>query len=107
MLLFVVGPVDAEKMMKQIKDNQSKKQYENETEMKRQFEDEPLEVAEKKQVLQMNVQSSKCLVGIKAKDPNQSGAELLKYELTLNIIFDLLFGKSSENYQELYSVRID
>ena len=62
-----------------------------------------LEVAKKKQVLQMNVQTSKCLVGIKAKHVDQSGAEMLKNELTINIIFDLLFGKSSENYHELYS----
>ena len=26
-----------------------------------------------------------------------------KYELSLNIILDLLFGKSSENYERLYS----
>ena len=51
----------------------------------------------------MNVQTSKCLVGIKAKHVEQSGSEMLKNELTINIIFDLLFGKSSENYHELYS----
>ena len=27
----------------------------------------------------------------------------LKHELTINIILDILFGKSSENYDELYS----
>ena len=103
MLLFVVGPVDATKVMEQIKENQAKKNYSKVQEIKRQFENEPLEVAKKKQVLQMNVQTSKCLVGIKAKHVDQSGAEMLKHELTINIIFDFLFGKSSENYQELYS----
>ena len=34
---------------------------------------------------------------------DQSGAEMLKHELSINIILDILFGKSSENYQELYS----
>ena len=103
MLLFVVGPVDATKVMEQIKENQAKKNYSKVQEIKRQFENEPLEVAKKKQVLPMNVQTSKCLVGIKAKHVEQSGAEMLKHELTINIIFDFLFGKSSENYQELYS----
>ncbi len=103
MLLFVIGPVDATKIMNQIKDNQGKKKYNKVPEIKRQFEEEPLEVAKKKQVLQMNVQTSKCLVGIKAKHVNQTGEEMLKHELTINIIFDLLFGKSSENYDELYS----
>ena len=107
MLLFVVGPVDATKVMEQIKENQAKKNYSKVQEIKRQFENEPLEVAKKKQVLPMNVQTSKCLVGIKAKHVEQSGAEMLKHELTISIIFDLLFGKSSKNYRELYSEGIN
>ena len=103
MLLFVVGPVDATKVMEQIKENQNNKKYNKVPEIKRQFDNEPFEVAKQKQVLQMNVQTSKCLVGIKAKHVEQSGVEMLKNELTINIIFDLLFGKSSENYHELYS----
>ena len=103
MLLFVIGPVDVNTVMKQIKDNQGKKQFEHASEIKRQFEAEPLESAEKKQVLPMNVQTSKCLVGIKANRVDQSGTEMLKNELSINIIMDLLFGKSSENYHELYS----
>ena len=103
MLLFVVGPVDATKVMEQIKENQNNKKYNKVPEIKRQFENEPLKVAKQKQVLQMNVQTSKCLVGIKAKHVEQFGAEMLKNELTINIIFDLLFGKSSKNYHELYS----
>jgi hypothetical protein len=32
----------------------------------------------------MNVQGSKCLVGLKAKDPYKTGRELLKHELSMN-----------------------
>ena len=59
MLLFVVGPVDATKVMEQIKENQTNKNYSKVPEIKRQFENEPLEVAKKKQVLQMNVSDIK------------------------------------------------
>lgn len=103
MLLFVVGPVNVEQTMKQIKDNQNKKQFEPMTEIKRQFPNEPVAAAEKKQVLQMNVQTSKCLVGIKANQVEQSGSDMLRNELSLNIILDILFGKSSDHYQKLYS----
>ena len=103
MLLFVVGPVNVEQTMKQIKDNQNKKQFEPVTEIKRQFPNEPVAAAEKKQVLQMNVQTSKCLVGIKANQVDQSGSDMLRNELSLNIILDILFGKSSDHYQKLYS----
>lgn len=102
MLLFVVGPVSPEDIMGQIKDNQSKKEYKNKPEIQRRFDEEPAGVAEKKQVLKMNVQTSKCLVGLKAANPTQSGKEMLKNELATNVLLDILFGKSSENYTELY-----
>ncbi|MBM7701931.1 EF-P 5-aminopentanol modification-associated protein YfmH [Metabacillus iocasae] len=103
MLLFVVGPVDADKVMNQIRENQGKKDYKEAPEIKRHFEEEPEQVAEKKQVLPMTVQSSKCLVGIKAKHPMRSGEDMLKHELSINVMLDYLFGKSSAYYEELYS----
>ncbi len=103
MLLFIVGPVDPNEYMESIKANQQKKDYTKKSEIKRQFEEEPLEVHKKKQVLNMNVQTSKCLVGVKAVDTEQQGAEMLKNELCINTLLDLLFSNSSENYQHLFS----
>jgi predicted Zn-dependent peptidase len=103
MLLFIVGPVDPTKFMDQIRDNQLKKVYEDMPEIKRKFEDEPVHAAQQKQVLEMNVQTSKCLIGMKALHVDQSGAELLKNELTMNVLLDLMFGKSSDNYTQLYN----
>ncbi|WML56751.1 EF-P 5-aminopentanol modification-associated protein YfmH [Neobacillus sp. PS2-9] len=103
MLLFIVGPVDPGKIMNQVRENQAKKDYKDQREIKRKFESEPTQAAEKKQVLEMNVQTSKALVGIKALHVDQMGAEMLKNELTMNVLLDLLFGKSSENYNQLYS----
>ncbi|WP_338469792.1 pitrilysin family protein [Niallia sp. XMNu-256] len=103
MLLFVVGPVDVEATMKQIKENQNKKQFAEIHEIKRKFEEEPVGVARDKQILPMNVQTSKCMVGIKANKIDLSGLDQLKNELSLNIILDILFGKSSDNYHKLYS----
>ncbi|MBY0120627.1 EF-P 5-aminopentanol modification-associated protein YfmH [Bacillus sp. S/N-304-OC-R1] len=103
MLLFIVGPVNPDEIMKLVRDNQANKDYKEMPEIKRKFEDEPAEVAKEKQVLQMNVQTSKCLVGIKAKNPNQSGQELLKTELGLNVMLDIMFGKSSDYYSTLYN----
>jgi predicted Zn-dependent peptidase len=103
MLLFIVGPVDAENIMKLVRDNQNKKEYKEQAEIQRRFEAEPSEVAEKKKILQMNVQTPKCLVGVKAKEVKLTGAEMLKNELTTNVLLDMLFGKSSENYYKLYN----
>ena len=103
MLLFVVGPINEEEMMNLIRDNQNKKEFKEAKEIKRFFEDEQVEVATAKQVFEMPVQTPKCLVGFKAKNPTRSGKELLERELTINVLFDLLFGKSSENYEQLYN----
>ncbi|MGX6441917.1 EF-P 5-aminopentanol modification-associated protein YfmH [Neobacillus sp. K501] len=103
MLLFIVGPVDPDTFMSQVRENQAKKEYKDQPEIKRKFDDEPAQTAEKLQVLKMNVQTSKCLVGMKALHVDQTGNELLKNELTMNVLLDLLFGKSSENYNQLYS----
>jgi predicted Zn-dependent peptidase len=103
MLLFVVGPVSPDTIMKQIKENQAKKDFREQAEIKRHFEAEPAPVAQAKKVLQMNVQTSKCLVGIKAVNANQVGEEMLRQELTMNVLLDLMFSKSSENYNRLYN----
>jgi predicted Zn-dependent peptidase len=103
MLLFIVGPVDPDKFMEQVRQNQAKKVYKDMPEIQRRFEDEPVQAAEKKQVLGMNVQTSKCLIGMKALHVDQKGPDLLKNELTMNVLLDLLFGKSSKNYDQLYN----
>jgi predicted Zn-dependent peptidase len=103
MLLFVIGPVDVNETMNFIKENQAEKDFEQQPEIKRQFESEPIEVAERKKILEMNVQTSKCLFGIKAPALELTGEEMLKNELTINLMLDQLFGKSSDNYQKLYS----
>ncbi|MBS4194050.1 EF-P 5-aminopentanol modification-associated protein YfmH [Lederbergia citri] len=101
MLLFLVGPVDPDKMINLIRENQSSKKYSDAPEIQRYFEEEPDSVHNKKQELKMNVQTPKCYVGIKGKKVDLDGREMLKHELAINIIFELLFGKSSENYEEL------
>ena len=103
MLLFIVGPVDPDKFMNQVRENQAKKDYKDQPEVKRKFDEEPFHSAEKKQVLEMNVQTSKCLVGIKALHVDQTGEAMLKNELAMNIMLDLLFGKSGDHYDQLYN----
>jgi len=102
MLLFVVGAVDPDKILQQVRENQQKKNFTAQSEIKREFPTEQETVFKEKEILKMNVQSSKCLVGLKAKKPNRIGAELLKYELSMNILLDMLFSKSSTNHEELY-----
>ncbi|MCM3594233.1 insulinase family protein [Metabacillus idriensis] len=102
MLLFVVGPIDPEQILSQIRENQDKKVFKPQSEIKRAEVDEPDTVAKPLEKLKMNVQSSKCLVGLKAKQADRSGEELLKHELCMNLILDMVFGKSTDTYTQLY-----
>lgn len=103
MLLFITGPVDPQEMMEFIRTDQSKKQFEKAADIVRHFEDEPPTVAKKKQVLQMDVQTAKCLVGVKAIQPETKGKQLLKTEVMMNLLLDTLFSKSSSHYESLYN----
>ncbi|HWO78023.1 MAG TPA: pitrilysin family protein [Bacillus sp. (in: firmicutes)] len=102
MLLFVVGPVDPNQTLELIKNNQAKKEYKEQPPIQRQFDEEPDSVAEEVKVLQMNVQSEKCMVGIKDLKTEITGEALQKHEQTVQVLMDMLFGKSSENYKSLY-----
>ncbi|MGX1901719.1 putative Zn-dependent peptidase [Thermolongibacillus altinsuensis] len=102
MLLFIVGPVDHVKIMEQIRQNQARKTFRAAENIQRWHYEEPTEVAEAKKVIEMNVQTPKCLVGIKAKNVSRLGQEKLKHELAMNVLLDYLFGKSSPHYERLY-----
>ncbi|KOS69399.1 zinc protease [Lysinibacillus contaminans] len=102
MLLFAIGAVDPEEMMTYIRENQAKKQFEAPTPIQRFFEDEPTEVAVKEGSLHMDVQKPKIYVGLKAKETNLSGREMLKHELSVQIGLELIFGRTSDFYTHVY-----
>ncbi|TLS37392.1 EF-P 5-aminopentanol modification-associated protein YfmH [Pseudalkalibacillus caeni] len=102
MLLFIVGPVEPEKIMELVEGNQAAKDYKDQPPIERFFENEPPEVAKKKNVLKMSVQTPKCMMGFKEQNPTRQGSDMLKHELSINLALDLMFGQSSENYEKLY-----
>ncbi|MCZ0755395.1 EF-P 5-aminopentanol modification-associated protein YfmH [Anoxybacillus sp. J5B_2022] len=104
MLLFIVGPVDETAMMEQIRHNQMKKTFLEASPVQRFVYNEPEGAATPYRVIPMHVQTSKCLVGIKAKYVMQKGKEKLKHELAMNVLLDYLFGKSSPHYERLYKL---
>lgn len=104
MLLFIVGQVDPDEMMKLVKENQQKKTFSPKEDIQRKYPDEITEANEKKKAIKMNVLTPKCLVGIKSlPNEKESGEEMLKKELSIHVLLELLFGKSSNNYEKLYN----
>ncbi|MEK9197841.1 EF-P 5-aminopentanol modification-associated protein YfmH [Ureibacillus sp. 179-F W5.1 NHS] len=102
MLLFVVGAIDPTEMMAFIEKNQSEKEFPEPTPIERHFEEEPKEVAIKERELTMDVQKPKVYVGLKAKETELSGEEMLKHELSIQIALECLFGRASNFYTDVY-----
>ncbi|NOG27462.1 EF-P 5-aminopentanol modification-associated protein YfmH [Lysinibacillus fusiformis] len=102
MLLFVIGAVDPEEMMTYIRDNQGKKEFSEPVSIQRFFDEEPTEVAINERTLNMDVQKPKVYVGLKAKETNLSGREMLKHELSVQIALELIFGRTSNFYERVY-----
>ena len=102
MLLFVVGAVDPNEMMAVIEANQGKKEFPEPTPIEHILEDEPQGVAIKEREMSMDVQKPKVYIGLKAKQVDLSGEEMLKHELAVAIALECLFGRASTLYTHLY-----
>ncbi|WP_127592475.1 EF-P 5-aminopentanol modification-associated protein YfmH [Paenibacillus lautus] len=102
MLLFVVGGVDPEETMNLIRSNQAGKSYEKQGSIERIFDPEPQGVEEKRRESRLAVSLPKCLFGFKEKQVGLTAEEQLRRDLTTKLMMDLLFGSSTELYQQLY-----
>jgi len=102
MLLFVVGSVDPEETLDLVKENQGRKSFRDRPGIRRQFEKEPPAVARQKQIVHMDVQTPKCMVGIKGILHDGPKENRLKTELSVQLLLDFLFSRSSPDFQKLY-----
>lgn len=104
MLLFVVGGVDPQEVLQLVRDNQRQKDYKPQGDIARLFEQEPLEVNEKRKVIKLPVSLPKCLFGFKETNLGIAGEERLRRDLTMKLALDLLLGSSTKLYQKLYDM---
>ena len=106
MMLFVVGNIDPDKMISIIKHNQNCKTFQNANIIERKVYDEPRSVAVKEKFDVMQVEMNKLILSIKINDIFNDPIKKIKRELSFNILFDLLFSKSSSLYNEWLSQEI-
>jgi predicted Zn-dependent peptidase len=106
MNLFVVGGVDPEETMELIRSNQAAKEYKPQGEIHRLFEQEPTTVRNKEKVTVLPVSLPKCLFGCKEPKQDATGKEMLKRELIMKVLLDILLSPSSAIYQKLYEEQI-
>ncbi|WP_134700435.1 EF-P 5-aminopentanol modification-associated protein YfmH [Ammoniphilus sp. YIM 78166] len=102
MLLFIVGAVKPEEIMALVRENQNKKSYVRQPDIQRFFEEEPKSVQKRQTIREMSVAMPKVMFGYKEGVVGLTGDELLKREMTTQLMLDILLGQSSDLYQKLY-----
>lgn len=100
MTFFVVGGVDPKETMERIKQDQASKTFPQGGEIKRLFEEEPLQVKEARREIHLPVSLPKCLFGFKEAPGEEKDA--VRRELASKLMLEALLGSSSELYQQLY-----
>ncbi len=102
MLLFAIGNVDPEQMMETIRTNQANKTFTEPQPIERIVVEEPKEAAVSNRVLHMDVQKPKAYVSFKAREVSLQGMAMMKHELAIELALDLMYGRSSDFYEEIY-----
>lgn len=97
MVLALCGDFDVEEIINKVKGLM--KDSSNKGEIRRIYPEEPEEILENIKEVQMEVSIPTFAIGIKDNTKNE---EKIKKHLAIQIILDILLGKSSELYKELY-----
>lgn len=100
MVLIMVGDVDMDEALKYVDKHVSPER--NLGKIKRFEAEEPREIVREYIEQKLSVSQPIFRIGFKDNSPGQSGSELLKKEITTEIILESIFGKSSDLYLELY-----
>ena len=100
MMLFIVGNIDANKAISIIRSNQAKKDFKIANKIVCQKVFEPNNIKVKENVLTMDVEMNKIIVSIKINEIFDDPKLKIKRELAINLLFDLLFSKSSKLYND-------
>ncbi len=100
MYLVLVGDIDEDKIEEYIDKNISNDRDTGKVE--KFAHAEPMAVAQKRITQNLSVSTPMFSIGFKEKETGVEGYELLKKELATEILIELLFGKSSDNYMQMY-----
>lgn len=102
MNLFVVGKLNPEQMMQEIRDNQQNKTFAEPEEIVRYFPEETVEDIKAHDSITLPVNRPKSIVGVKGVAEAPIEREGLAYKTKMSILLSLLFGSTSKNFLELY-----
>lgn len=101
MALFVIGDIDVEKTFDQILHQLKNQDYPGE--IKRIYPEEPTAVAGKKREISLPVSMPMMMAGYKDMQKVASGKDTMKKQLEVEMLLEMLFGRSSQFYEANYN----
>lgn len=101
MIMFIVGDVEDKDGIVEIVDKYVKNTGKEVPESI--FPQEPVAVCEKYHEEKMSVPSPMFMLGFKEKENGADGNKLFKKQILTEILMEMLFGKSSDLYQDMYN----
>lgn len=102
MILFMVGDIDFPEALDIIEKNQREDLKRLEGEIKREYPQEPEAINKKKIEEHLPVATPMFNIGFKDFDIGYDGDKLIYKEILTNILLEMLFGESTEFYNQLY-----
>lgn len=102
MIFVAVGDVDVEKTFEKIENTWGSIDADSSTLAQKVFVVEPNEVYKENVVEHMDVPTDKFMAGFKDFPPVVRGNEALKHQISMEILLQMLFGKSTPLYNKLY-----
>ena len=102
MVMCFAGDFEPEKLLEDVK--KRLKPIEKHGEIKRIYPEEPQEIVKEETTKQMEVSMPIFVIGIKdsLNDKNCSSSSIVKKHIAIEILLNMLIGKSSKLYKELY-----
>ena len=97
MVLFAIGDFEPNILLEEIKKRLTKKEMQGE--IKRIYPEEPIEVNEKRIEQKMDINLPLFVLAYKDDVPNEN---IIKKHITIQIILNMLVGKSTKTYKDLY-----
>lgn len=102
MVIFVTGPVDADRVFEIIEERENKRGKVFQGEIQRIYPEESPTVNRSSVEVKMAVTRPLFAMGFKDNDVGFDGVELLKKEVITNMLLEIIFGRSTRTYEKLY-----
>jgi len=102
MVLFIIGPIEPKEVLEFVGQHEEQRKLGAQSEIKRIYPEEPETVFQKEVKIYHSVTQPLMLLGFKDVDLGYDGEKLLKKDVIISILLDIMFGKSSETFEKLY-----